>query len=478
MKTHFPRILVFCLMAFLLSIQPIDDGRKLLAKTWFDEAKAAYQRQETFKCLRYALEAHQASPGSAAPWILAGHCFYLSRQDAEALDCYNRALAINPGAQGLPPFIEMLRRKTSHAALKFTARERNLLSRKLGQRLMVSVLGTELTGRRKWMIRAGNVGGVILFGQNIEDKSQIRDFIQTLQASSPIPLLIAVDQEGGAVRRLREEHGFRVLPSQAALGEKGDPDVAYRFGRIAARQLKEVGANMNLAPVVDLNRGAEDSIINKYRRSLGSDPQKVALLASRIVAGMRKEGILATAKHFPSQSRVEQDTHLGPAFSDATLAELENEDFVPYRRLIAEGLDAVMLSHVSYPKLDPYFPASLSHEIVDGLLRGELGFRGVVVCDDLRMGAIKKQFPLEVSVVQAVNAGADLLVVTDNMEGRVLDILLDAAADGRISEREIDESYDRIMALKGKYGLVKPNSPTVAAGKPRNARPERPIPRP
>jgi len=147
---------------------------------------------------------------------------------------------------------------------------------------------------------------------------------------------------------------------------------------------------------------------------------------------------------------------------DATLNELEKTDFVPYRRLIAEGLDAVMLTHVVYSRVDPFFPASLSPDAVNRLLRGELGFKGLVVCDDLRMGAIKRQFPLEISVVQAVNAGADLLMVTDSMEDRILDILVEAAADGRISKRSVEEGYRRITAMKGKYGILKNASPHPA----------------
>jgi beta-N-acetylhexosaminidase len=450
---------LFCASLIFLTILLIprsaDNGRNEIATRSFEWAKAAYQRQELFRCLRYTRWVREAAPESAAPWFLAGHCFYLRRQDSAALFHYNRATALNPGAGALPPFVEMLRRKRGGGAQKLDSTERARLRRMLGQRLLVCVLGRELTGEKKTMIHAGHVGGVVLFGRNIADKKQLRTYIGRIQASSPVPLFIAVDQEGGAVRRLREEHGFGGLPSQAALGATGNPDLAYKFGRLAGRQLREVGANMNLAPVVDVDRRLPLSIITRYHRSLGCDPEKVAALASRIVAGMRQEGVLATAKHFPSQSRVTLDTHREVAVCDTPLRELQDDDLVPYRRLIREGLDAVMISHVVYTQLDPYFPASLSQETVGKLLRGNMGFKGLVVCDDLRMGAIKKQFPLEISVVQAVNAGADLLMVTDSVEGRVLDILVEAAADGRIPRQTVEEGYQRITAMKQKYGLLR-----------------------
>ncbi len=450
-------------LGILLLAHSADNGRNEIAARSFEWAKTAYQRQELFRCLRYTRWVRESAPESAAPWFLAGHCFYLQRQDAAALFHYNRATALNPQAGALPPFVETLRRKHSGAAKSLNPTERARLRRMLGQRLLVCVLGRELTGEKKNMIRAGHVGGVVLFGRNIADKKQLRAYIGRIQASSPVPLFIAVDQEGGAVRRLREEHGFGGLPSQAALGATNNPDLAYKFGRLAGRQLREVGANMNLAPVVDVDRRLPLSIITRYHRSLGSDPEKVAALAARIVAGMRQEGVLATAKHFPSQSRVTLDTHREVAVCDTSLRELRVNDLVPYHRLIQEGLDAVMVSHVVYTQLDPYFPASLSQETVGKLLRGDMGFKGLVVCDDLRMGAIKKQFPLEISVVQAVNAGADLLMVTDSVEGRVLDILVEAAADGRIPRKTVEEGYQRITAMKQKYGLLRPAAPAFGA---------------
>jgi beta-N-acetylhexosaminidase len=237
-----------------------------------------------------------------------------------------------------------------------------------------------------------------------------------------------------------------------------------------------VGANLNLAPVVDLDHGTTDSIISKYRRSLGSDPQMVTTLARQIVRGMKDEDVIATAKHFPSETVSAANPHHQMAVADVPLQELETRDMAPYRALIADhSLDAVMLSHVIYKNVDPYFPASLSSEMIQTLLRRQLGYQGLVISDDLRMDAIKQYYPLNVSVVQAVNAGVDVLLVTDNLERRVMDDLVAAVEAGKIPMKTIDDAYARIMATKVKYGIVhvkksvvvlRPDTPLQLAQKP------------
>jgi beta-N-acetylhexosaminidase len=170
---------------------------------------------------------------------------------------------------------------------------------------------------------------------------------------------------------------------------------------------------------------------------------------------MRAENIIATAKHFPSETESDANPHSQMAVAEAPLSELENRDMLPYRDLIAAGsLDAVMLSHVIYKNVDPYFPASLSSEMIQTYLRQKLGYQGLVISDDLRMNAIKQYYPLEVSVVQAVNAGVDVLLVTDNLERRVMDSLVGAVSSGRIPMKTIDEAYNRIMKTKAKYGIL------------------------
>jgi beta-N-acetylhexosaminidase len=464
--------LVAFLVLFLGYAIPLSNNSRQLANGQFEAAKAAFNRQDYVSAQRLASLARLNAPDSAAPWLLIGHCFYLQGQDQAALYHYSMALKLDPQVGPLPPFIAQLRRQgPATTVLALSHRQLHTLRRKIGQMIMVSVPGTKLSGQKKMMLNAGWIGGVILFSQNVQSKAQVAGYVRQLQANAPTPLFVAVDQEGGAVRRFREPQGFKTLPSLQALGRTKDPDLAYRFGRLSGKQLKDVGANLNLAPVVDIDYGLSDSIISKYHRSLGSDPGLVSSLAQEIVKGMKSENIIATAKHFPTQSIASANPHDAVAVTEIPLRELEAKDLVPYRLLIKENLlDSIMLSHVIYTNVDPYFPASLSPDMIQGLLRGRLGYKGLVISDDLKMDAIKRRFPLDISVVQAVNAGVDILLVTDNYERRVMDSLVKAVLSGKVRRKSIDDSYHRIMATKAKYGILALNrakpKPASAASAP------------
>ena len=445
------------LLTFFVSVPPLPNGSNFLANLQFEQAKQSFNRQDYFSAERLSNIALSNSPGSAAPWLLSGNCFYLQGQDQAALFDYSTALSADPHIGHLPPFVEKLRLEgpRKQVLLVLSPKELYALRQKIGQMIMVSVPGTRLTGQKKMMLNAGWIGGIILFDQNVRTKGQIKAYIAQLQQNSPTPLFVAVDQEGGAVRRFKESEGFQRLPSLAALGKTQNPGLAYRFGLLSGQQLKVVGANLNLAPVVDIDRGLPDSIISKYHRSLGSDPQLVSDMALQIVKGMRAKNIIATAKHFPTETEAAANPHKGVAVTDVPLDELESLDLVPYRNLIQNGLlDAIMLSHVVYKSVDPYFPASLSPEMIQKILRGELGYKGLVISDDLRMDAIKQRYSLDTSVVQAVNAGVDVLLVTDNYERRVMDSLVNAVVSGQVPLKNIDEAYGRIMATKAKYGIL------------------------
>ncbi len=437
---------------------PLSNGSRPLANLQFEDARAAFNRQDYFLAERLANLALGNAPGSAGPWLLSGNCFYLQGQDQAALFDYSMALGLDPHIGHLPPFVETLRRQGPRplAALRLGPVEMAGLRKKIGQMIMVSVPGTRLSGQKKMMLNAGWIGGVILFDQNVRNKKQISGYISQIQRNSPTPLFVAVDQEGGSVRRFKESEGFQRLPSLASLGKTKNPGLAYRFGLLSGQQLRAVGANLNLAPVVDIDRGFAGSVISKYHRSLGSDPQLVSAMALQIVKGMRAKNIIATAKHFPTETEASANPHEGVAVTDVPLGELESLDLVPYRALIQNHLlDAIMLSHVVYKCVDPYFPASLSPEMIQKVLRGELGYKGLVISDDLRMDAIKQRYPLDVSVVQAVNAGVDVLLVTDNYERRVMDSLVKAVVSGQVPLKSIDLAYDRIMATKAKYGILR-----------------------
>ncbi len=457
MNKGLPVLLTALGLAFFLYSTPLPNGRFLLAAAQFAAAKDAFNRQNYPTARRLADAAASNVPADAAPPLLTANCFYLEGRDEAARVFYAKALSLNPRIGHLPPFAERFQKNDEAPAgsVSLGARQLKSLRQKIGQMIMVSVPGTELSGQKKAMLNAGWIGGVILFNQNIRSKDQVARYVRTLQENSPTPLFVAVDQEGGAVRRFREEHGFKNLPSMAALGRTQNAALAYRFGLLSGEQLKEAGANLNLAPVVDIDYELPNSIISKYHRSLGNNPELISRLASEIVRGMRDKDVIAAAKHFPTQSIAAANPHEGDSTTGVSSQELERWDFMPYRRLIEKNqLDAVMLSHVVYKSIDPNLPASLSPVMIQDFLRRKLGYKGLVLSDDLRMDAIKQRYPLEVSVVQAVKAGVDVLLVTDNYERRVMDILVAAVESGKVPMKCIEEAYNRITLVKSKYGIL------------------------
>jgi len=347
------------------------------------------------------------------------------------------------------------------------------LREKIGQLLLLGFKGrtaadTTVIARD---IRELGLGGVILFDKdmtttidsggpgprNIESPAQLRALTVHLQAQARTPLLVAIDQEGGRVNRLKTDYGFPATISHEELGALDRTAETYRHAEATARTLKDAGINFNLAPVVDLDANPANPIIKGKRRSFSADPAVVARHAAEWVRAHRAQGVACCAKHFPGHGSAAGDTHLG--FVDVTQTWHERE-LQPYRELIAAGLcDAVMSAHVFHAKLDPKLPATLSPAVINGLLRGQLGFRGIVVSDDLGMGAIAAHHGFEAALIGAINAGVDLLCLGNNLTydpdiaARAVAVIEGAVAAGRISAARIDESCTRVIALKRLGGL-------------------------
>jgi beta-N-acetylhexosaminidase len=340
------------------------------------------------------------------------------------------------------------------------------LREKIGQLLSVGFRGCRpdecgLIGRD---IREHHIGGVVLFDQemadpttkrrNVESPAQVKELLAFLQSQARIPLLTAIDQEGGRVNRLKPVYGFPESISHEELGKRGQPAETYRHAEATAKTLAGLGLNWNLAPVVDLDAHPDNPIIKGKGRSFSSDPETVARHAAEFVKAHRAQGVLTCAKHFPGHGSATGDTHLGLVDVTQTWSE---QELTPFRRLIEAGLcDAVMSAHVFNAKLDPQRPATLSHAVITGLLREKLGFRGVITSDDMEMKAISSHYGLENSVPEAINAGIDVLCFGNNLSydpniaGRAADILVRAVESGRVPAARIDESCERVLALKRK----------------------------
>lgn len=348
------------------------------------------------------------------------------------------------------------------------------LREKIGQMLLLGFRGST-TADTALIVRdlcEHAVGSVILFDldmtstidsgapgrRNIESPAQLKALIAHLQAQARVPLLVSIDQEGGRVNRLKPAYGFPETISAEELGRLDDLAETRRHSEATARTLAAAGINFNLAPVVDLDANPDNPIIKGKRRSFSADPETVARHAAEWVRGHRAHGVLSCAKHFPGHGSAAGDTHLG--LVDVTQTWHERE-LIPFRRLIEAGLgDAVMSAHVFNSRLDPARPATLSRAVITGLLRERLGFRGVVLSDDMEMKAISTHYGLETAVVEAVNAGVDLLCFGNNMSydpdiaPKVIALIERAVASGKIPAARIDESCARVLQLKRQIGLL------------------------
>ncbi|TRW43131.1 glycoside hydrolase family 3 protein [Georgenia yuyongxinii] len=337
----------------------------------------------------------------------------------------------------------------------------------VGQMLLLGFRGTTLEPTNPVVADLErHLGGVVLFSRdvpsgsatrNITSPAQVAALTAALRAQADPPLLVTTDQEGGRVARLGPEHGFPATRSAAQLGGLGDPAATRAAAAKMARTLRAAGVNLNLAPVVDVNVNPTNPIIGALGRSFSADPDVVAEQAAAFVRGHHDEGVLTTLKHFPGHGSSRADTHAG--FVDVTGTWSEAE-LVPYRSLIGQGLaDAVMVAHVFNATLDADHPASLSAATITGLLREELGFDGVVMSDDLQMGAITQQWSFDEAIHLAVQAGTDLLTFSNNLEtfepdlgARAHATLLDLVGRGEIDEARIAASYERIQLLKARLG--------------------------
>jgi beta-N-acetylhexosaminidase len=289
------------------------------------------------------------------------------------------------------------------------------LSLRLGQIFMIGIPGPHLDEETEALLRDFNIGGIILFARNIQEPVQVARLCRDLQKKAMevhgTPLFLAVDQEGGRVARLREP--FRVFPGNAAIGA-ADASVerAREFGLVTAREMKLVGLNMNLAPVVDVRRGEIEKHLEG--RSFGEDPAKVALLGKTVVKALQESGVMAVAKHFPGLGRASLDPHHHLPRIDADKKEIQEINLPPFRAAVDAEVCGIMTSHALYPALDPEWPATLSPSVLTGLLRDEMHFGGLVMTDDLEMGAIAGRWSVAEGSAMALQAGADILLICEH----------------------------------------------------------------
>jgi beta-N-acetylhexosaminidase len=338
------------------------------------------------------------------------------------------------------------------------------LKEKIGQMLLVGFRGFEIGDEHPIArdLAGRNIGGVILYdeemadpalrGRNIQSRGQVKALVESLQRRARTPLLVAIDQEGGRVSRLKPSAGFPETLSHEELGTINRPEQTFAHAERTALTLLDLGVNMNLAPVVDLALGPDNQVISGKGRSFSPDPEIAARHGMEFAGAHRRHGILTCAKHFPGHGSARGDTHLGAV--DVTGHWTERE-LVPFQRLIQAGLcDAIMTAHVFNARLDPDRPATLSRRVLGGLLRGRLGFGGVIVSDDMEMKAVTGGYSLEEAVRLGIEAGLDVLCFGNNLSfdpdigAKAAGIIRGLVEAGKISEARIDESFRRVQKLK------------------------------
>ena len=336
---------------------------------------------------------------------------------------------------------------------------------KIGQMLMVGFRGLEADNEHFIVrdIRERHVGGVVLFDydvptrqavRNIESPSQVKALIASLKSVSASPLVVAIDQEGGIIARLKERHGFPPTVSHKHLGKLNDLEMTHKQATLVAKTLADLGINLNLAPVVDLCINPDNPIIARHERCFSADPLAVTHHALQFIRAHHERGVLCALKHFPGHGSSTEDSHLGLTDVTRTWSRVELD---PYIRIIEAGqADAIMTAHVFITKLDDRYPATLSQAAITGILRKELNYDGVVISDDMQMGAIINHYGFEMAVRKAIEAGVDILVFANNsvyeedVARRAIGVIRELVQAGTISEARIDESYRRIYRLKSR----------------------------
>lgn len=306
----------------------------------------------------------------------------------------------------------------------------------------------------KAAIAAKPVGGVIYFAENLRARAQCTTMIQNLQSYSKLGLFIGVDEEGGTVARLGNNPamGTTRFPAMGDIGRTGDATQAYQAGMTIGTDLKALGFNLDFAPVADVNSNPDNPVIGT--RSFSNDPTVASAMVAACVSGFQDSGILCTLKHFPGHGDTATDSHVADAVTNKTADELRACELLPFSAGIQTGAPVVMVGHIHTPAATQEdVPATLSAEIIGGLLRGELGFQGLVITDSMSMAAITDHYTPEDAAVKAIQAGADLLLMPQNLDSAAAGIT-QALQNGALSEERLNESILRILQAKIRYGII------------------------
>ncbi|SDN39563.1 beta-N-acetylhexosaminidase [Paenibacillus sp. yr247] len=352
------------------------------------------------------------------------------------------------------------------------------LREKIGQMLLCGFKGIEATEELEALIAEHHIGGVIYFARNVDNTQQVARLSDQLQQiaeqSGTMPLWISIDQEGGMVARITE--GVALMPGQmalaaGALGPEAKEGIkagagcsaAYEAALISGKELRALGINLNFAPVLDVNNNPDNPVIGV--RSFGESPELVAEFGQQAVQGFQDANVVATAKHFPGHGDTSVDSHLDLPTIMHGEERIRSVELVPFVKAIESGVDAIMSSHIYFPALEAdKLPVTLSKSVLTGLLREELGFEGVIMTDCMEMNAISEHYGTVAASVMAIEAGADLVLISHSRDRQIgaIAAIEQAVHEGRLTEARIDASVKRLLALKERRGVLAPQSNATA----------------
>lgn len=339
--------------------------------------------------------------------------------------------------------------------------EQMTLDEKIGQMMFAGVSGTTLQQETTSLIQDYKVGGLILYGNNLETPQQTVTLMNALMAANvnnQLPLFLGTDQEGGKIVRL--PGSLKNFPTNKRIGDINQSPLSFAVGQLLGEQLTAFGFNLDFAPVLDVNSNPNNPIIGD--RSFSNDPDIVSKLGIETMKGLESKQVIPVIKHFPGHGDTAVDSHLELPKVTKSLDDLNQLELVPFKAAIENGADVVMVAHILLPKIDPQYPSSMSKEIITGMLRDQLGFDGVVMTDDMTMKAITNHFDIGQAAVDSVKAGSDVILIAHEYANVTAAIQAVKAAvnKGEITEDRINDSVRRIIELKQKYQLA--NQPVTA----------------
>lgn len=323
------------------------------------------------------------------------------------------------------------------------------LDEKIGQMVLSGFNGTDFNGELDTLINDLKVGGVILFSRNIKDSNQLKKLnLDIEEANKNIPVLISIDEEGGRVNRLAKN--IKTFESAKSIGDKGDIKYAYENGKEIGKTLKEHKINMNFAPVLDIYSNSKNTVIGD--RAFGDNEKIVETMGIATMQGLKDEDVISVIKHFPGHGDTEVDSHIGLPVVEKSIDQLYDFEFVPFKKAIESGADAVMVSHILMKQIDDKNPATLSYNLITKILRNDMKFSNVIITDDMCMKAITNRLSVEEASIKSIKAGSDIILIGSDIgkTNSVIEKIKLAVERNEISEKRIDESVYRILNLKEK----------------------------